>query len=196
MKKLLSALLLLSFLFSSAQIVKNQEWQFNNTVTLDGDVNITSGTPGAGKVLTSDGSGGATWQASGTGAVQSVTRTLTSAEILAIHTTPIVIIPAQGAGTTIVFIQGTYSMSYNTTPYATDITLRIFNGVNVAGQDGGALAATDDYLSVRGMMQNFSTTGGVSLYENVDITVSTPTSNPTAGDSDVTITLFYSVVNL
>lgn len=191
--KLLSVLLLAS-LFSFGQIVKNQEWEFTNTVTLGGDIVIPTGASN-GDVLTSDGSGNATWQASGSGVMQSATVTLSSANILSLHTTPITIIPAQGAGTVIQLIAMTISMSYNSVPYATDVTLRLLNGVSVVNQDGSCLSSASDYYANKSLQSNYSVAGS-NTFENVAVTMTTPTSNPTAGNSSVKITVLYSVVNL
>src|SRR5574343_256683 len=105
-------------------IEQSQDYLHTGSVEFQSGVKITTGAA-ANKVLTSDASGNASWQVSGSGAILTATRTLTSAEILSLHTTPIEIIPAQGAGTFISVLYVVYYMQYNTTPYATDTTLRI-----------------------------------------------------------------------
>lgn len=194
MRKTLSILCLFISLLSSAQITKNQEWIFEKKVTFDDSVRITTGAT-SGYVLTSDTRGIATWQASGEGAVQTATVTLDSADIVSLHTTPITIIPAQGAGTVIQLIAMTISMNYISTPYATDVTLRLLNGVSVANQDGSCLSSASDYYANKNLQSNYSVAGG-NTFENVAVTMTTPTSNPTAGNSSVKITILYSVLNL
>lgn len=194
MKKHIFILLLFASLFSSAQIVKNQEWEFSKKVTFDDSVRITTGATN-GYVLTSDTRGIATWQASGSGVVQSATVTLDSADIVSLHTTPITIIPAQGSGTVIQLIAMTISMDYNSIPYATDVTLRLLNGVSVANQDGSCLSSASDYYANKNLQSNYSVSGG-NTFENVAITMTTPTSNPTAGNSSLKITVLYTVITL
>jgi len=194
MKLKLTGLFLLATLLSFGQITKNQEWEFEKKVTFNDSVRITDGATN-GYVLTSDSRGIATWQASGAGAVQTATVTLDSADIVSLHTTPVTIIPAQGAGTVIQLIAMTISMDYNSTPYATDVTLRLLNGVSVANQDGSCLSSASDYYANKNLQSNYSVAGG-NTFENVAVTMTTPTSNPTAGNSSVKITVLYTVVNL
>jgi hypothetical protein len=175
-------------------IEQNQNYLHTGDIEFQGGVKITTGAVN-GHVLTSDGTGNATWGASGSGVVQSATVTLSSADILSLHTTPIVLVAAQGAGTVIQLISATYSMTFNTTPYATDTTLRILNSGTVIQSDGTALSTASDYYRNSSLLTNYSV-AGVNTYENGDVTVTTPSSNPTAGDSDVTITVLYSVINL
>lgn len=195
MKLKLTALLLLATLFSFGQIVKNQEWEFTNNVTIDGTLKLTDA-PTNGYVLTTDGSGNASWQA-GSGIVKTATVTLSSAQVLQLHTTPIQLIAAQGAGTVIVPIEISVWIDYNTTAYATDVALRLyFNNNAVTWQNLGAtLDKTADFYRQLSIQGNASITGANTL-ENVNFAVSTGISNPTAGDSPVKITVIYTVINL
>ena len=86
-------------------------------------------------------------------------------------------------------------MDYNTAAYATDTTLRFMFGGGVWTQDGSCLAAVADYFAYKSLAANAAATGA-NLYANSAFTVTTPSSNPTAGDSDVQITVLYSVINL
>lgn len=197
MKLKLTALLLLATIFSFGQIVKNQEWEFTNTVTLGGNVVIPTGASN-GDVLTSDGSGNATWQASGSGAVQSATVTLSSADILSLHTTPVTLVAAQGAGTVIVPIRITAYLDYNSVPYATDVLTRICidpTGISAIYGTLTLTGNTDDVVqSITGATLSIS--GSISTLFNSPLVAFAPTSNPTAGNSSVKFNILYSVINL
>ena len=60
---------------------------------------------------------------------------------------------------------------------------------------GAVLDKTSDYFQMRSIQSTASVTGA-NLYNNTNFAVSTALSNPTAGDSDVKITVLYSVINL
>lgn len=179
-------------------ILKDQEYLFTQNVEFQGAIPITiADNAGVGKVLTSDGSGNASWQASGSGVVLLATKTITSAQILNIHTSPVELIPAQGANTVIVPLEITLWIDYNTTAYATDVALRLYFDNNVTAwlNLGAVLDKTSDYFQMRSIQSTASVTGA-NLYNNTNFAVSTALSNPTAGDSDVKITVLYSVINL
>lgn len=191
--KLIGIFLLITLL-SFGQITKNQEWKFEKKVTFDDSVRITTGATN-GYVLTSDTRGIATWQASGSGVVQSASVTLSSADILSLHTTPITLVAAQGANTFIFVIGVTYYLPYNSIAYATDPTLRIqYADGNVINTNSNFLSFSTNALNRKGTSDlNVS---GASLSINSALQVTTPTSNPTAGNSTVKIRVLYSVINL
>jgi len=185
-------------------IVQEQDYEFQGDVEVSGSLTVKTGTPltiedGAtnGYVLTSDANGVATWQASGAGSglLQQSTVTITSAQIKNINTSPVVLVPAQGANTVIVPVTMNVSMTYATTPYATDTMLRAFISVQQLGLDNGALVATANYFSNRNLTTNYSLTGTISVI-NADMVLTTATSNPTAGDSDIKVIVTYYVINL
>lgn len=194
MKLKLTGLFLLVTILSFGQIVKNQEWEFTNTVTLGGDVVIPTGASN-GDVLTSDGSGNATWQASGSSAIQSSTVIVSAAQILALHTTPITIVPAQGASTAIVPISMTVEYIYVSAAYATDQTLIFTYGGGTWLTLSSALALTQNTFYFRNLQQNAGVSGS-NTYANGAFRITTPTSNPTAGDATLKITTYYAVSNL
>jgi len=194
MKTKLLSVLLFGFLFANSQVVKNQEWEFNNKVTLNGSVVIPTGASN-GDVLTSDGSGNATWQASGSSAIQSSTVTVSAAQILALHTTPITIVAAQGANTVIVPISMTVEYIYVSAAYATDQTLIFTYGGGTWLTLSSALALTQNTFYFRNLQQNAGVSGS-NTYSNGAFKITTPTSNPTAGNATLKITMYYAVSNL
>jgi hypothetical protein len=190
---LLCAFLGLTFATCNAQIVKTQEWQFDNTVTLGGDVVIPTGAT-SGYVLTSDVSGNATWQVSGTGAVQIAEVTLSSAQILSLHTTPITLVAAQGANTVIAPIRYITYYDYNSISYTTETTLIVQLGGVTQTTFFSVLSLSSDALFF-GNPSNTSQQAPIPQI-NGDLTITTPTSNPTAGNGTVKIRVLYSVINL
>lgn len=197
MKIKLTGLFLLATILSFGQITKNQEWIFEKKVTFDDSVIIATGATN-GYVLTSDTRGIATWQASGAGAVQSATVTLDSADIVSLHTTPIELVAAQGANTVIVPIRITAYVDFNSTPYATDVLTRVCidpTGINVSFGTLTVIGSPSDIVqSIAGA--TLSTSGSISTLFDSPLVAFAPTSNPTAGNSSVKITVLYTVVNL
>lgn len=187
-----TALLLLVTILSFGQIVKNQEWEFTNTVTLSGDVVIPSGASN-GDVLTSDGSGNATWQASGSGVVRSETVTISSAQILAWHTTPITIVAAQGANTTIVPIHATITYTYGTSSYLGDTGIEFYLGGSWSVYSG-ALSLPNSVVYYKSLLVNAGVQGGSTT--NQPLLVTSQSSNPISGDGTLKITVLYYTVNL
>lgn len=178
-------------------IEQNQNYLHTGEVEFQGGVKIVDGAEGVGKVLTSDASGNASWVSSSAGVIQSVTRLITSAELLQIHTTPIELIAAQGVGTVICPIQATVSLNYNTTPYAGDVSLRLFwnNNVTLLINIGLVLDKTANFYLQRSVQTTASWTGA-NLAENVNLAISTGLSNPTTGDSSVKVTILYTVITI
>jgi hypothetical protein len=189
----LTIILLLCSLFSFGQVTKNQEWVFQKKVTLNDSVKITAGATN-GYVLTSDVDGIATWQPSGSGVIQTATVTLDSTDILSLHTSPIVIVPAQGANTLIVPIRITYYYEYNTAEYQTSTSLQVQVGGTNVNTNSAFLGYTSNalYTVAAG---GYAASGSISSIDG-DLTITAPTSNPTNGNSTLKVTVIYTVVNL
>ena len=104
---------------AAGSIVLNQTTAYATTVTGAATTNWTLTLPAtagsSGQFLQTNGSGTTSWA---NDMVQSVTVTLTSAQILALNTTTVNIIPAQGAGTVIVPVMACGELIYGTTTYA------------------------------------------------------------------------------
>lgn len=186
-------------------IEQNQNYLHTGEVEFQGGVKIVDGAEGVGKVLTSDASGNATWQASGSGVVQSVTRTLTSAEILALHTTPIELIPAQGANTTILPLSFIFNLNYGTTPYTVSGALEVFIGANAAASNYvqsvyllGFMNSNQDciYRQTYDASTGAYTGSSITIMTNNPLLVFAQNSNPTLGDSQIEITVLYSVITI
>lgn len=125
--------------------------------------------------------------------------TITSAEMLALFTTPKEIIPAQGSGTIIVPLSVTAKMVNNTTPYATNVTFNIYtNGT------AGALVSTDKFINTVLASPSYhqleliqpTIISNSNIAENQPIEATVPLGNPTGGDGDVEIFVTYRVITV
>lgn len=181
-------------------IEQNQNYLHTGEVEFQGGVKIVNGAEGVGKVLTSDASGNATWTSSSAGVLQSATVTITSAQILSIKTTPITLVAAQGANTVIIPIRITASMDFATTPYGGDIIMKVtldpsfittnFFNLSIIG------ASSDAIVSASAAALSLSTSSGLTYLTNAPLTLTTSLSNPISGDSNIKLTVLYSVITL
>lgn len=131
------------------------------------------------------------------GALQSVTITLSSAEILNLFTTPKQLIAAPGLGKVIRVIRVELHYHFGTTAYATNTQMSIEYGAQSpevpAVGDNGALAATASGITFLAEQQGVRL---VTQVENTSILVSVETGNPTSGNGDMVIKAWYEVVNM
>ena len=131
---------------------------------------------------------GATWDS--LPSIKTFDITITSAEILALNSTPKTLVSSAGADTVIIPISISAQLVYGTTPYATNGDFDIYCGgtlnVFAAGTD-------DDFIfgsvsKVVNLAQR--TSGGATdtfYVANSALTAKMSDGNPTAGDSDVRI---------
>jgi hypothetical protein len=123
---------------------------------------------------------------------------ITSAEILALNTTPIELVPAQGANTIIVPTTILAEMDYNTTPYATEGEVDIFCGgtrhVLTLPPNDGFLFGTVSRI-VQAVPDITTSATSTQYVANQPLTLSMG-GNPTAGDSDIILRGFYKVIDI
>lgn len=125
--------------------------------------------------------------------------TITSAQVLQLNSTPIEIVPAPGAGKAIDIISATAKLTYNSIPYATNTVLMVLNTSST--QQQLSLAGASPFLasSSSKIGKFFGTNFGNTLnqiVENEAIVVSVATGNPTAGDSDIVVYVYYHILDL
>ena len=115
--------------------------------------------------------------------------TLSSAQLLSIHTTPQTIISAGGAGKFIMPTQILVSMDYNSSAYATHTELRLMI------DDNNSLVIFD-LSQANDYIQATPFTFAHDIFLNTAIKVTTTVGNPTAGNSDVKIKVWYKIVTI
>lgn len=119
--------------------------------------------------------------------------TLTSAQILALNSTPISLVPAPGAGRTVIVHGITARLTYNSAAYATNTTLEFRytdgSGAKVTADLSALLTATANKNQfVAGVVT------ALTPVTNAAIVVCVPSGNPATGNSPVEITVHYSEV--
>jgi hypothetical protein len=122
--------------------------------------------------------------------------TISTAEILAMNTTPKQLIAAQGAGTFVEVLSIVFYLDYNSAAYATNTDLNYQYGSpsSVTGAFVGAVTinSTADYIQVRKLDLD---TNSANLI-NKPFLLNVATGNPTAGNSPLYVYLTYRVITL
>jgi len=118
---------------------------------------------------------------------------ISSAQILAGFTTPVTVVPAQGANKIIVPIAFAIRMDFLTAAYATNTTFTFtIGGVSVFGNITDVLTAAADQLRVLTIPTLTTTTSFI----NLPMTWQVSTGNPTAGAGDMKVSIFYSTMDM
>jgi hypothetical protein len=115
-----------------------------------------------------------------------------------IDSTPISFGLTVASGTAIQIISATGSMTYNSTPYATNGNMVIrcvgANSGQVGFDDNGFLFGTVSRTVPAAYVLTVAT--DTQLLENADLQVTVRTGDPTAGDSDITVTVLYRIISV
>jgi len=123
--------------------------------------------------------------------VYTVKVSLTSAEILQLNSTPIELIAAQGTGTLIRLIAGTFQYNYGTTSYtAGNVRIYYTSGGSYIMQN--AILGNGSY----GISYGSFTTSPVFVTPENEPLMLDSNFNPTDGDGTLDIFLTYSVIEL
>lgn len=136
---------------------------------------------------------GTSWKVCYSGAasaqLKKATLTITSAQVLALNSTPLTIIPAV-AGKAIQIVSGNMQAVFNTTAYTTNVALFV-------SAQSAALAMAGTNISFSASVFKpleilYQTSGNeVQMVAGDAIQVYVYLGDPAAGDSDITITLLY-----
>ena len=127
--------------------------------------------------------------------IKSASLTITSAQVLALNSTPLTIVAAQGAGTAIEVISASVKVDFNTTAYATNTTILITTSGAAQYQslfNSAVLASASSTFNSVGK----SALAGTNLISNADLTVTVGTGAPTGGNSGITVYITYRVITL
>lgn len=127
------------------------------------------------------------------GILQAAQVTITAAQALALNTTPITLVAAQGAGT-IIQVEAVYvNVTFNSAAYTGN------NNMEIRYTNGSGVKASADvpYATIQ-------TASGVGYYyaigasgvpvANAPIVAATPVANWAAGDSPIVVTVVYRVI--
>jgi hypothetical protein len=127
-----------------------------------------------------------------------VTGTLSSAQLLGLVTSPILVIPAQGAGTLIVVDKLYAEGIFGGTPYTWTGTL-IMTYASVTGSIGPNCAAllltsSVNTVCIGSTIANFTNTKTAILNDGITFTAATPPGAPTVGNGTVNYRILYHVM--
>ena len=133
---------------------------------------------------------------SGNTSVLTTKVTLTTAQILALFTTPIQLVATPGVNLAIQVIKSSARINYNTVPYATNLVLGIGSPTASVSQETitGLLGAS--ITKIQNGLAIGSTASETQLISNAAVNVSALVGNPTAGNSSVDIYLTYRIIAL
>ena len=129
-----------------------------------------------------------------TGILNVVKVSLSSAELLQIGTTPKVVVPKQGANTFIRPISVNAVVNFNTTAYATNQSLTLYEGawLPLLNMNNILSASATTYFNY----PSLTTINTSSNVLNEDLVVYGGSGNPTGGDSTVDLYVSYIVITL
>lgn len=143
---------------------------------------------------------GAAGGGGGSGDVYSATYTLTRAELLALHTTPVTVIPAPGAGKVITVIGLSYKYTYDTSPLtggqvlilnyagvaAGSATYILSGGITVSGLTSSSYTKVNiDNASVNGKLM----TAAQATNQPVNVNILSNTAFTGGGSTNTSVTL-------
>ena len=122
------------------------------------------------------------------------TVSLSSAQILALNTTPIQLVAAPGANKMIVVSVVAFYYDHNTTAYATNTTLhlRYASAASSGITLGNFITQTQDVIATQ-TGNLFTSAPNAFINQALNITVDT--GNPTAGDGTLVVKVYYRIVD-
>lgn len=145
--------------------------------------------------------GNATIQGSGGGGgggLQVAKVTLSSAQILALNTTPIQIIAAPGAGNMVIPVAFSFNAGAGTTAYTFTGTAGLYYGdpanTNLVDQNSFFAAASDGPAILNRSNPGTINENPPDQFINQNLVAFADTSNPLLGDFPITVTVLYQVI--
>ena len=167
-------------------------WTFFQNMRF-GDYGVGNKTGTATYALGVDGSGNVVETSASGNAWLVHTQTVTSSEILSMGTTPITLIQGQGTGTLTVLGPIFLSMDYNGTAYSNENIEIEYDNASQIYNVSSFLNSNVDRIYTREPSATLNLGGGLGY----DIRMTTVSgSNPTTGNSDIKVTLFYKVITI
>ena len=127
----------------------------------------------------------------GGGTVRVAKVTLTSAQVQALVSTPITLVPEPGAGWIVSILSATCYIDYNSVAYTTGADIILEYGTADVVVFDGILALTADTVMVASPAGSVVVASAVNAAVNV-----TADGIPGAGDSPVTVSVVYTLIGL
>lgn len=115
--------------------------------------------------------------------------TIPTASVLTANATPVELIAAPGAGKAIVLMETVMSIDFNSAAYATNTNVLIRRNTSTIFTVGGFLNASADAVNYQP-----GVAGAAALNQNINFQVDA--GNPTAGNSDVKIKVWYRIIDV
>lgn len=126
--------------------------------------------------------------------IKTAKATFSSADILQLFTTPVVLVGAPGDDKMIVPIRSIIKFTYGTTTYTTNTTLVLSVGdLYVTTISGGLAYIADKFINVNLIANAVSST---TTAINAPLMIKVATADPLAGDSVFTIFTTYTIIDL
>lgn len=126
------------------------------------------------------------------GVAQRKQLTLTSAQILALNSTPVTLVPAPGAGKYIEVLRVSAKLVFNSVAYTGA------NALEIRYTDGSGAKATSDLaaalINAAATRRDSATAAAVTQVANAPVVAAVPSANPGAGDSTMVVDVLYRVV--
>jgi hypothetical protein len=147
--------------------------------------------------------GDGTFKTPAGGPVQSVTVSLSSAQLLALHTSPVTIVPAPGTGNVVVPLAWALAYTYGSTTYVSSDSGPILSWNNTTSPEASSFDITLNFLLTQTSSQfgfvsglESGNTGAPSAFNNQPLLLGNVTSNMTTGNGTAKLTVWYSILVL
>ncbi len=121
---------------------------------------------------------------------------VSSAEILALHTTPKTLVSAPGAGFAIDVISINILLNYNSIAYTTSADLFVTYMTSGADLHTTAIDFNQAFSAMTKMKFDDATTWNKTVRENTPISLICATANPTLGNSTFSVYITYRIITL
>lgn len=132
------------------------------------------------------------------GDIYEASLTIPTTSVLTLNATPLTIVAAPGAGYAIEVISATFSSTFNSVAYATNTEIQVITDTATIEQLSYAAGlafsvSTHKKMNVKAAS---ATATHTQLIENKAVQVKVATGNPTAGNSDIKVFVFYRIITL
>lgn len=127
--------------------------------------------------------------------LHTVTKSLTSAQILALNTTPIEVIPAPAAGVVVKVVSAICKITFATAAYATQTNIWLITDTATVEQGSFTAVLAATATKTQGFIpQGTVAAGGSQLIAAKSVKAFAPTADPITGAGTVKITVTYELI--